>query len=339
MSNCIQNNPMALFYCQRTDKVIMIDSDDFEGKFEFRPLEPGYGLTVGNALRRVMLASLEGFAITSVRIDKVDHEFSTLPGVVEDVTEMILNFKQVRFKQQIDSVDSESVSVAFSGQKQLTAGDLQKFISGFQVLNPELVICNMDESVQLNFEFTIEKGRGYVPAEENKKATAPIGTIAIDSIYTPIKNVKYTIENFRVEQKTDYEKLIFEIITDGSIHPKDALTEAAKTLIHHFMLFSDERITLEADEIAETETYDEESLHMRQLLKTKLIDMDLSVRALNCLKAAEVDTLGDLVSFNKSDLMKFRNFGKKSLTELEELVVAKGLNFGMDLAKYKLDKD
>ncbi len=330
---------MALFNFQKPDKVIMIDSDEFEGKFEFRPLEPGYGLTVGNALRRVMLASLEGFAITSVRIDKVDHEFSTLPGVVEDVTEMILNFKQVRFKQQIDSVDSESVSVAISGQKQLTAGDLQKFISGFQVLNPELVICNMDESVQLNFEFTTEKGRGYVPAEENKKATAPIGTIAIDSIYTPIKNVKYTIENFRVEQKTDYEKLIFEIITDGSIHPKDALTEAAKTLIHHFMLFSDERITLEADEIAETETYDEESLHMRQLLKTKLIDMDLSVRALNCLKAAEVDTLGDLVSFNKSDLMKFRNFGKKSLTELEELVVAKGLNFGMDLAKYKLDKD
>jgi DNA-directed RNA polymerase subunit alpha len=330
---------MALFNFQKPDKVIMIDSDEFEGKFEFRPLEPGYGLTVGNALRRVMLASLEGFAITSVRIDKVDHEFSTLPGVVEDVTEMILNFKQVRFKQQIDSVDSESVSVAVSGQNQLTAGDLQKFISGFQVLNPELVICNMDDSVQLNFEFTIEKGRGYVPAEENKKATAPIGTIAIDSIYTPIKNVKYTIENFRVEQKTDYEKLIFEIITDGSIHPKDALTEAAKTLIHHFMLFSDERITLEADEIAETETYDEESLHMRQLLKTKLVDMDLSVRALNCLKAAEVDTLGDLVSFNKSDLMKFRNFGKKSLTELEELVIAKGLNFGMDLAKYKLDKD
>ena len=330
---------MALFNFQKPDKVIMIDSDEFEGKFEFRPLEPGYGLTVGNALRRVMLASLEGFAITSVRIDKVDHEFSTLPGVVEDVTEMILNFKQVRFKQQIESVDSESVSVAVSGQKQLTAGDLQKFISGFQVLNPELVICNMDDSVQLNFEFTIEKGRGYVPAEENKKASSPIGTIAIDSIYTPIKNVKYTIENFRVEQKIDYEKLIFEIITDGSIHPKDALTEAAKTLIHHFMLFSEERITLEADEIAETETYDEESLHMRQLLKTKLIDMDLSVRALNCLKAAEVDTLGDLVSFNKSDLMKFRNFGKKSLTELEELVIAKGLNFGMDLAKYKLDKD
>lgn len=330
---------MALFNFQKPDKVIMIESDEFEGIFEFRPLEPGYGLTVGNALRRVMLASLEGFAITSVRIDKVDHEFSTLPGVVEDVTEMILNFKQVRFKQQIDTVESETVNVAVANQKQLTAGDLQKFISGFQVLNPDLVICNLDESVALNFEFTIEKGRGYVPAEENKKATAPIGTIAIDSIYTPIKNVKYTIENFRVEQKTDYEKLIFEIVTDGSIHPKDALTEAAKTLIHHFMLFSDERITLEADEIAQTETYDEESLHMRQLLKTRLIDMDLSVRALNCLKAAEVDTLGDLVSFNKSDLMKFRNFGKKSLTELEELVIAKGLNFGMDLAKYKLDKD
>ena len=330
---------MALFNFQKPDKVIMIESTEFEGVFEFRPLEPGYGLTVGNALRRVMLSSLEGFAITSVRIDKVDHEFSTLPGVVEDVTEMILNFKQVRFKQQIDTVDSETVSVAVTNQDQLTAGDLQKFISGFQVLNPELVICNMEKSVNLNLEFTIEKGRGYVPAEENKKANAPIGTIAIDSVYTPIKNVKYSIEDFRVEQKTDYEKLVFEIKTDGSIHPKDALTEAAKTLIHHFMLFSDERITLEADEIAQSEVYDEESLHMRQLLKTKLIDMDLSVRALNCLKAAEVDTLGDLVSFNKTDLMKFRNFGKKSLTELEEMVLVKGLNFGMDVAKFNLDKE
>ena len=330
---------MALFNFQKPDKVIMIESTEFEGIFEFRPLEPGYGLTIGNALRRVMLSSLEGFAITSLRINQVDHEFSTLPGIVEDVTEMILNFKQVRLKQQIDAMDDETVSVAFSNQEKLTAGDLQKFISGFQVLNPDLVICNMDKSVNLNFEFTIDKGRGYVPAEENKKATAPIGTIAIDSVYTPIKNVKYSIENFRVEQKTDYEKLVFEIATDGSIHPKDALTEAAKTLIHHFMLFSDERITLEADEIAQAEVYDEESLHMRQLLKTKLIDMDLSVRALNCLKAAEVDTLGDLVSFNKSDLMKFRNFGKKSLTELEDLVVSKGLNFGMDLSKYKLDKD
>tara|TARA_B100001939_G_C16934807_1_gene615551 strand:- start:805 stop:1797 length:993 start_codon:yes stop_codon:yes gene_type:complete len=330
---------MALFNFQKPDKVIMIDSDDFNGKFEFRPLEPGYGLTIGNALRRVMLSSLEGFAITSVRIDKVDHEFSTLVGVVEDVTELILNFKQIRFKQQIDSIEKETVNVAVTNQKVLTAGDLQKFISGFQILNPEFVICNLDEKVQLNFEFTIEKGRGYVPAEENKKSSAPLGTIAIDSIFTPIKNVKYSIENFRVEQKTDFEKLIFEIVTDGSINPKDALTEAAKTLIHHFMLFSDEKITLEADDISESETYDEESLHMRQLLKTRLTDMDLSVRALNCLKAAEVDTLGDLVSFNKSDLMKFRNFGKKSLTELEELVVTKGLNFGMDLSKYKLEKD
>jgi DNA-directed RNA polymerase subunit alpha len=330
---------MALFNFQKPDKVIMIDSTDFEGKFEFRPLEPGYGLTVGNALRRVLLSSLEGYAITSVRIEGVEHEFSTISGVVEDVTEIILNLKQVRFKRQIEDVDNESVSIAISGKEQITAGDFQKFISGFQVLNPDLVICNLDSKTTINMELTIEKGRGYVPAEENKKANAPIGTIYTDSIYTPVKNVKYAIENFRVEQKTDYEKLVFEIITDGSIHPKDALTEAAKTLIHHFMLFSDERITLEADEIAQTESYDEESLHMRQLLKTKLVDMDLSVRALNCLKAAEVDTLGDLVSFNKNDLMKFRNFGKKSLTELDELVAAKGLNFGMDLGKYKLDKE
>ncbi|RZS99975.1 DNA-directed RNA polymerase subunit alpha [Aquimarina brevivitae] len=330
---------MAILNFQKPDKVIMIDSTEFDGKFEFRPLEPGYGLTVGNALRRVLLSSLEGFAITSLRIEGVDHEFSTISGVVEDVTEIILNLKQVRFKRQIEDVDNESVTISISGQEQLTAGDFQKFISGFQVLNPDLVICNMDKKVALNLEITIEKGRGYVPAEENKKANAPIGTIFTDSIYTPIKNVKYSIENYRVEQKTDYEKLVFEIVTDGSIHPKDALTEAAKILIHHFMLFSDERITLEADEIAQTETYDEESLHMRQLLKTKLIDMDLSVRALNCLKAAEVDTLGDLVSYNKNDLMKFRNFGKKSLTELEELVNVKGLNFGMDLSKYKLDKD
>jgi DNA-directed RNA polymerase subunit alpha len=330
---------MATFTFQKPDKVIMIESTDFEGKFEFRPLEPGYGLTIGNALRRVLLSSLEGFAFTSVKIDNVDHEFTSLTGIVEDVTEIVLNLKQVRLKRQIESVDNESVSVSISAQEQLKAGDLQKFISGFQVLNPDLVICNMEKSVKLNFELNIEKGRGYVSAEDNKRLGAPIGTIFMDSVFTPIKNVKYSIEDFRVEQKTDYEKLIFEIVTDGSIEPKDALTEGAKVLIHHFMLFSDERITLEADEIAQTETYDEESLHMRQLLKTRLIDMDLSVRALNCLKAAEVDTLGDLVSFNKSDLMKFRNFGKKSLTELEELVLVKGLSFGMDLSKYKLDKD
>ena len=317
----------------------MIDSSEFEGRFEFRPLEPGFGLTVGNALRRVLLSSLEGFAITSVKLDKVEHEFSTISGVVEDVTEIILNLKQVRFKRQIDEIENEKVTISIGGQEQLKAADFQKFISGFQVLNPDLVICNLEKNVQFNMEITIEKGRGYVPAEENKKPNAEIGVISIDSVFTPIKNVKYSIENYGVEQKTDYEKLIFEIISDGSIHPKDALTEAAKTLIHHFLLFSDERITLEADEIAQTETYDEESLHMRQLLKTKLVDMDLSVRALNCLKAAEVDTLGDLVSYNKNDLMKFRNFGKKSLTELEELVVLKGLSFGMDLSKYKLDKD
>ena len=330
---------MAILNFQKPDKVIMIDSSEFEGKFEFRPLEPGYGLTVGNALRRVLLSSLEGFAITSVKLENVEHEFSTILGVVEDVTEIVLNLKQVRFKRQIEESEDEKVSISVGGQEQLKAADFQKFISGFQVLNPELVICNLEKNVQLNMEITIEKGRGYVPAEENKNANSELGVIAIDSIFTPIKNVKYSIENYRVEQKTDYEKLVFEIISDGSIHPKDALTEAAKTLIHHFMLFSDERITLEADEIAQTETYDEESLHMRQLLKTKLIDMDLSVRALNCLKAAEVDTLGDLVSYNKNDLMKFRNFGKKSLTELEELVVLKGLSFGMDLSKYKLDKD
>ncbi|MFT5791334.1 MAG: DNA-directed RNA polymerase subunit alpha, partial [Saprospiraceae bacterium] len=330
---------MAILNFQKPDKVIMIESTDFEGRFEFRPLEPGFGLTVGNALRRVLLSSLEGFAITSIRVEGVEHEFSTVKGIIEDVTEIILNLKQVRFKKQIDDTERETVSVSTSDQNQLTAGDLQKYISGFQVLNPDLVICNMEKSVKLNLELTIEKGRGFVPAEENKKSGAALGTIFTDSIYTPIKNVKYAVENFRVEQKTDYEKLVFDIKTDGSISPQDALTEAAKILIHHFMLFSDERITLEADEIAQTETYDEESLHMRQLLKTKLVDMDLSVRALNCLKAAEVDTLGDLVSFNKNDLMKFRNFGKKSLTELDELVHNKGLNFGMDLGKYKLDKE
>ena len=330
---------MAILNFQKPDKVLMIESNAYEGKFEFKPLEPGYGLTVGNALRRVLLSSLEGYAINSLRIEGVEHEFSTIEGIVEDVTEIILNLKQVRFKQQIEDTDSESVSVSLSGKEQITAGDFQNFISGFQILNPELVICNLEKSVKLDMEISIDKARGFVLAEENKKASAPLGTIFIDSIYTPIKNVKYSIENFRVEQKTDYEKLIFDITTDGSISPQDALTEAAKILIHHFMLFSDERITLEADEIAQTETYDEESLHMRQLLKTRLIDMDLSVRALNCLKAAEVDTLGDLVSFNKSDLMKFRNFGKKSLTELDELVNVKGLTFGMDLTKYKLDKE
>ena len=330
---------MAILNFQKPDKVIMIDSTESHGKFEFRPLEPGYGLTIGNALRRVLLSSLEGYAFTSVKIQGVDHEFSTIEGVVEDVTEIILNIKQIRLKRQIDDFDEEKINIVVGNQKELKASDFQKFISGFQILNPDLHICSLEKNSKLNIELVIEKGRGYVPAEENKKSGDSIGVIAIDSIFTPVKNVKYEIEDYRVEQKTDYEKLVFEIETDGSIHPKDALTEAAKTLIHHFMLFSDDLITLESDEIAQSEAYDEESLHMRQLLKTKLIDMDLSVRALNCLKAAEVDTLGDLVSFNKNDLMKFRNFGRKSLTELEELVILKGLSFGMDLSKYKLDKE
>lgn len=330
---------MAILDFQRPDKVIMIQSDEHEGQFEFRPLEPGYGITVGNALRRILLSSLEGFAIASVRIEGVDHEFSTIKGVVEDMTEIVLNLKQVRFKQQIEDTDNETVVISVSGQDKFTAGDIGKFTSAFQVLNPDLVICNMEPSVKLDIEISIIKGRGYVPAEENKVSGVPFGTIFIDSIFTPIKNVKYNVENFRVEQKTDYEKLVLEIRTDGAIHPKDALKESAKILIHHFMLFSDEKITLDSDVKSETEEFDETSLHMRQLLKTKLVDMDLSVRALNCLKAADVETLGDLVSYNKNDLLKFRNFGKKSLTELEDLVDSKGLSFGMNVAKYKLDKD
>ncbi|MGB0881976.1 MAG: DNA-directed RNA polymerase subunit alpha [Vicingaceae bacterium] len=330
---------MAILDFQKPDKVVMINSDDYNGTFEFRPLEPGYGITVGNALRRVLLNSLEGFAVTSVKIEGVDHEFSTIKGVVEDVTQIILNLKQVRFKQQIEGTDKETLMVSVGGQETLTAGDIGKFTSAFQVLNIDHVICNMESSVKLQLELTINKGRGYVPSEENKVGDANLGVIAIDSIHTPVKNVKYGVENFRVGQKTDYEKLVFDIVTDGSIHPKDALTEAAKILIHHFMLFSDERITLDTEEKSAEEDFDEDSLHMRQLLKTKLIDMDLSVRALNCLKAADVDTLGDLVSFNKNDLLKFRNFGKKSLTELDELVENKGLTFGMNVAAYKLDKE
>jgi DNA-directed RNA polymerase subunit alpha len=330
---------MAILDFQKPDKVIMLNSDDFNGEFEFRPLEPGYGITIGNSLRRILLSSLEGFAISSIKIQGADHEFTTLKGIVEDVTEIVLNLKQVRFKRQIEGTDTETVIVSVSNQQQLTAGDLGKFTSAFQVLNPDLVICNMESSVKFEMELTIVKGRGYVPAEENKSANASFGTIFIDSIFTPIVNVQYSIENYRVEQKTDYEKLVFHIKTDGSIHPKDALKEAAKILIHHFMLFSDERITLDSEIKAESEEFDETSLHMRQLLKTKLVDMDLSVRALNCLKAADVETLGDLVSYAKSDLLKFRNFGKKSLTELEDLVDSKGLTFGMNVAKYKLDRD
>ena len=330
---------MTVLAFQKPDKVIMVDSDEYYGKFEFRPLEPGYGITVGNSLRRILLSSLEGYAITTVKVEGVEHEFSTITGVIEDVTEIILNLKQIRFKNQIDDVDDEKIMVTISGQEEFKAGDLNKFLSGFRVLNPELVICHMEEDVKLQIEMTINKGRGYVPSDENKPMDAEFGLISMDSIFTPIKNVQYSIENYRVEQKTDYEKLIVEIMTDGSIHPKEALKEAAKILIYHFMLFSDEKITLNSDEKFANEEFDEEILHMRQLLKTKLVDLDLSVRALNCLKAAEVETLGDLVKFNKNDLLKFRNFGKKSLTELDELLVSMNLNFGMDISKYKLDKD
>ncbi len=317
----------------------MLESDDFQGTFEFRPLEPGYGITIGNALRRVLLSSLEGFAITSVRIDGVDHEFSSLPGVVEDMTDIILNLKQVRFRRQMEDTDSEKLSFEVVDKNVLKAGDLNEHLQGFQVLNPDVEICHMETTTSLKIELTIEKGRGYVPSDENKKANEPIGVIAIDSIHTPIKNVKYEVSDYRVEQKTDYEKLTFDIQTDGSIHPKDALKEAATILIQHFMLFSDERISLEVEPKQQVEEFDENTLHVRQLLKTKLIDLDLSVRALNCLKAAEVETLGDLVSYNKADLLKFRNFGKKSLIELENLVASKNLDFGMNISKYKLDKE
>jgi DNA-directed RNA polymerase subunit alpha len=330
---------MAILAFQKPDKVIMLEADEKYGKFEFRPLEPGYGITVGNALRRILLSSLEGFAITTVKIDGIDHEFSTITGVMEDVTEIILNLKQIRFKRIVDDVDHEKIAVKISGQEVLKAGALNNALSSFEVLNPEQVICRLESDVKLHMELTISKGRGYVPAEENEPVDSEFGLIAIDSIFTPVRNVKYSIENYRVEQKTDYEKLILEIETDGSIHPKDGLKEAAKILIYHFMLFSDEKITLDSDDKMANEEFDEEVLHMRQLLKTKLVDLDLSVRALNCLKAAEVDTLGDLVKFNKNDLLKFRNFGKKSLTELDELLESMNLSFGMDVTKYKLDKE
>ncbi len=330
---------MAILSFQKPDKVIMLEADEKRGKFEFRPLEPGYGITVGNALRRILLSSLEGFAITTVKIEGIDHEFSTITGVMEDVTEIILNLKQVRFKRTVEEVDHEKISIKISGQEVFRAGNLNNALSSFEVLNPELVIFRMESDVKLQMELTVNKGRGYVPAEENEPVDSEFGLIAIDAIFTPIRNVKYTVENYRVEQKTDYEKLLLEIETDGSIHPKDALKEAAKILIYHFMLFSDEKITLDSDEKMANEEFDEEVLHMRQLLKTKLVDLDLSVRALNCLKAAEVETLGDLVKFNKNDLLKFRNFGKKSLTELDELLDAMSLSFGMDVSKYKLEKD
>lgn len=330
---------MAILAFQKPDKVIMQKSTDFDGTFEFRPLEPGFGITIGNALRRILLSSLEGFAITSVRFSGVSHEFSTIKGVVEDVTEIILNLKQVRFKKSEEAGDSEKIFVIINGQDQFKAGDITRFSNNFTVLNPEHVVCNMDSSVTLELELSVNKGRGYIPAEENKSVDGPLGVIAIDSIFTPIKNVKYTIENYRVEQKTDYEKLVLDITTDGSIHPEDALKEAAKILIHHFLLFSDENIMLEAQAKEETKEVDEEILHMRKILKTELVDLDLSVRALNCLKAADIRTLADLVSYDVADMLKFRNFGKKSLTEIQDLVKSKGLSFGMNLSKFKLEEE
>ena len=330
---------MAILAFQKPDKVIMLEADNFHGKFEFRPLEPGYGITIGNALRRILLSSLEGFAITAIKIEGIDHEYSTIPGVIDDVTNIILNLKQVRFKQVVEDIENEKVTVNISGSTVLKAGDIGKYFTGFEVLNPNLVICDMDETASFQIDITVNKGRGYLPAEDNKGANGELGVIPIDAIFTPIKNVKYTIENFRVEQVTDYEKLVIEIDTDGSIHPKDALKEAAKILIHHFMLFSDEKISLDVVETETNDDFDEEFLHMRQLLKTKLTDLELSVRALNCLKAADVETLGQLASYHRHDLLKFRNFGKKSLTELDEKLESLNLSFGMDLSKYKIDKD
>ncbi|WP_416991687.1 DNA-directed RNA polymerase subunit alpha [Alistipes indistinctus] len=330
---------MAILAFQKPEKVIMLESTSSFGRFEFRPLEPGFGMTVGNALRRILLSSLEGYAITTVKVAGVDHEFAAIPGVMEGMLEIVLNLKQVRFIKTVESVEGEKVTVNVAGQSELTAGYISNFLTNFKVLNPELVICRLDPEVKLQIELTVAKGRGYVPAEENRPADAEFGVLPIDSIYTPIKNVKYSVENYRVEQKTDYEKLNLEITTDGSIHPKDALKEAAKILIHHFMLFSDEKITLNLEESSATEEFDEDVLHMRQLLKTKLSEQDLSVRALNCLKAAEVETVGDLVRFNRNDLLKFRNFGKKSLSELDELLTTLNLHFGMDVSIYKLDKD
>ena len=330
---------MAILAFQKPDKVIMLEADSKYGKFEFRPLEPGFGITIGNALRRILLSSLEGFAINTVKIEGVEHEFATVPGVKEDVTNIILNLKQVRFKQIVEEVETEKVTITVENATEFKAGDISKCLSGFEVLNPELVICHLDSKATMQIELSINKGRGYVPSEENRVFCTDINTIPVDSIYTPIRNVKYAIEQYRVEQKTDYDKLVLEIATDGSIHPKDALKEAAKILIHHFMLFSDEKITLEDNAFDANEEFDEEVLHMRQLLKTKLTDMNLSVRALNCLKAAEVETLGELVQFNKTDLLKFRNFGKKSLTELDDLLESLNLSFGTDISKYKLDKE
>ena len=332
---------MAILAFQKPDKVVMLEANDKFGKFEFRPLEPGFGVTIGNALRRILLSSLEGFAINTIKIGGVEHEFSSVPGVKEDVTNIILNLKQVRFKQVVDEFENEKVSITVENTTEFKAGDMGKYLTGFEVLNPDLVICHLDAKASMQIDITINKGRGYVPADENRQYSTDVNVLPIDSIYTPIRNVKYSVEPYRVEQKTDYDKLVLEVTTDGSISPKDALKEAAKILIYHFMLFSDEKITLENPDQDGNQEFDEEVLHMRQLLKTKLTDasLNLSVRALNCLKAADVETLGDLVQYNKTDLLKFRNFGKKSLSELDDLLESLNLSFGTDITKYKLDKE
>ena len=330
---------MAILAFQKPDKVVMLEANDKVGKFEFRPLEPGFGVTIGNALRRILLSSLDGFAINTIRIDGVEHEFSSVPGVKEDVTNIILNLKQVRFRQVVDEFENEKVSITVENTTEFKAGDIDKYLTGSEVLNPDLVICHLDSKASMQIDITINKGRGYVPADENREFCTDVNVLPVDSIYTPIRNVRYSVEPYRVEQKTDYDKLVIEVTTDGSIAPKDALKEAAKILIHHFMLFSDEKITLENPELEGNEEFDEEILHMRQLLKTKLVDMNLSVRALNCLKAADVETLGDLVQYNKTDLLKFRNFGKKSLSELDDLLESLNLSFGTDISKYKLNQD
>ena len=332
---------MAILAFQKPDKVVMLEANDKFGKFEFRPLEPGYGITIGNSLRRILLSSLEGYAINTIRIAGVEHEFSTVPGVKEDVTNIILNLKQVRFKQVVEEFENEKVSITVENSTEFKAGDIGKYLTGFEVLNPDLVICHLDSKASMQIDLTINKGRGYVSADENREFCTDVNVLPIDSIYTPIRNVKYSVEPYRVEQKTDYDKLVVEVATDGSIHPKDALKEAAKILIYHFMLFSDEKIMLESPDQEGNQEFDEEVLHMRQLLKTKLTDssLNLSVRALNCLKAADVETLGDLVQYNKTDLLKFRNFGKKSLSELDDLLESLNLTFGTDITKYKLDRE
>ncbi len=331
---------MSILTFQKPDKIVMQKSTDFSGLFEFRPLEPGFGVTIGNALRRVLLSSLEGYAITAVKIDGVEHEFSTIKGVIEDMTEIILNLKQVRLKkEQGDDVEEEKIFVSLKDKEELKAGDIEKHTNSFRVMNPDLVICRMESFVKLEMELTVQKGRGYVPAEENKPSGDQVSAIAIDAIFTPIKNVRYHVENTRVEQKTDYEKLVIEVDTDGTIHPEDAIKEASKILIQHLMLISDEHITFDTYDTAKEDVVDEHVLHMRKVLHTPLEDLDLSVRAYNCLKAAKINTLSDLVTYDTNELLKFRNFGRKSLVEIEQLINEKGLHFGMDISKFQLAEE